>query len=205
VQSTFALSCGLSFVTNGAGARSEGFDLQTSVRPIRPLTVTFNAAYTNSRYLEAVTAPKPATGKLFNPGDSLAVPKWQISASAQWDTTIFNHLAYARLDYQYQSKFNAIVTAGTSAYSPFTAIAPARDLFNARAGIHVRDGVEINIFALNLFDSKDQAGNGNTANAGIGKTTCNNVACTSYVGFTPFVQQAYWRPREIGIQANYRF
>ena len=205
VQSTFALSCGLSFVTNGAGARSEGFDLQTQLRPIRPLTLTFNAAYTNSRYLEAVTAPAPATGKLFNAGDSLAVPKWQISASAQYDWDIFNRGAYARLDYQYQSGFNAIGTAGTSAYSPFTAVAPARDLFNARAGIRVTDGLEINIFALNLLDTKDKAGNGNTANAGNGKTTCNNVTCSSYVGFTPFVQQAYWRPREIGIQANYRF
>jgi outer membrane receptor protein involved in Fe transport len=205
VQSTFALSCGLSFVTNGGGARSEGFDLQTQFRPISPLTLTFNAAYTNSRYLEAVTAPKPATGKLYNAGDNLAVPKWQISASAQYDTEIYNHGVYARIDYQYQSKFNATGTAGTSAYNPFTAVAPARDLFNARAGVRVRDDFEVNVFALNLFDSKDQAGNGATANAGNGRSTCNNVACSSYVGFTPFVQQAYWRPREIGIQANYRF
>ena len=199
VQSTFTLACGLSFVTNGAGARSEGVDLQVQYRPIAPLTLSLNAAYTNSRYLENVTAPAPSTGRLFNAGDKLAVPPIQISASAQYSWDIFGHDAYARLDYQYQSSYHRIGSAGTSAFTPFQFTVSPRDVFNARIGVNF-DRLEVNVFSNNLLDGKDTI-----ENAGNGKTTCNNVACSSYVGFNPFVNQAYQRPREIGVQANYRF
>jgi iron complex outermembrane receptor protein len=206
VQATIPISCGFNFVSNGAGARSEGVDLQTTFRPIRALTLTVNASYTNARYLTAIAGPNPSAvpNPVFNAGDGFNLPKWQASASAQYDRELFGpYNGYARLDFQWQDAYLNGPSYGSSNYNPFTRNAPAQSLLNMRVGVR-RGDLEANVFVNNLADSRAQIGN-----SGNGKTVCNAATggpnCNTYASWTPFVSSAYQRPRSFGVQANYRF
>ena len=205
VQATIPI-CGFNFVSNGAAARSEGFDLQSSYRPINPLTLNFNASYTNARYLTPIAGPNPSAVPfpVFKAGDGFGIPKWQVSASAQWDQDLgASYDGYLRLDYQWQDAYVSGGSYGTSNFNPFTRQAPAQSQLNLRVGLR-RQNAELNVFVNNLTNNRAMIGN-----AGNGKTTCNATTggpdCTVYTNWTPFVSPSYQRPRTIGVQANYSF
>jgi outer membrane receptor protein involved in Fe transport len=204
IQSAITLTCGQGFVLNGGKARSEGFDFQGQYRPIQPLTVSLNVGYDNAYYVDPVAGPRgPGIGPpAVNAGDHFPVPKWQVSASINYVAQITSTLdSYLQLDYQWQSGYVQPGSFGVAAYSPFTLRVAGTDVVNARLGFRF-DKVDLNVFANNLLDGNDKIGN-----AGIGKTQCNALdrSCTAYNNFNPFVNQLYQRPREIGVQANYRF
>jgi outer membrane receptor protein involved in Fe transport len=208
IQATIPLSCGFNFVMNGGKARSEGFDLQMQFKPIQPLTLTLNAAYTNARYIDQVAGPKPGAGVpiSINAGDGFSIPPWQVSFSAQYNTALTATIdGYLRLDYQWQSDYKNGFSYGTSSFNPFTYHADSQDLLNARLGVRF-DNIDLNIFANNLLNSRDELGK-----AGIGRTACSNAVatrtpqCTTYTTYNPFVAKTYQRPRVLGVQANYRF
>lgn len=205
IQSTFTVpGCAQTFVQNGAKARSEGVDLQAQFRPVRPLTIGMNLGYTNARYLEAVAGPRgnvPGVPPSINKGDHFAVPKWQLSMSAQLDFTLASLNMYVRGDYQWQSKYTGPGTFGVASYNPFTLNVPSRDQLNARLGVTF-DRLDVNVFAFNVLDSKDQIGNSGNGISGCAATSQN---CSVFTLYQPFVNQGVVRPREVGVQANYRF
>ena len=93
----------------------------------------------------------------------------------------------------------------------FTAQVSKLGLPNVASGASFQQSVrDLNVFSNNLLNSYEKIGN-----AGIGVSQCNAaiLACTttsnngapSYGNFNPFVNQNYTRPREVGVQANYRF
>ncbi len=177
---------------NGGKARSEGFDLQMQFKPIQPLTLTLNAAYTNARYIDQVAGPKPGANVpiSINAGDGFSIAPWQVSFSAQYEREITASVnGYLRLDYQWQSDYKNGFSYGTSSFNPFTYHADSQDLLNARLGVRF-DQVDVNVFANNLLNSHDRLGN-----AGIGRTACSNAAatrtpqCTTYTNYNPFVSQ----------------
>jgi outer membrane receptor protein involved in Fe transport len=209
VQATVPISCGFNFVMNGGRARSEGFDLQSQFRPFQALTLTANASYTNARYIDPVAGPNPAVkvANSINAGDGFSIPKWQASASAQYETALAGaYTGYARLDYQWQDAYLQGSGLGTGGFNPNTYHVQSQSLLNTRIGIR-RDGVEFNIFINNLTDARAQLGN-----AGNGHTVCAastaaapNPNCATYATDNPFVSIAIQRPRTVGAQANYRF
>jgi outer membrane receptor protein involved in Fe transport len=206
VQATVPISCGFNFVMNGGAARSDGFDLQTTFRPIDPLTLTLNASYTNARYLQAVAGPNPnvVVAHSINAGDGFGIPKWQTSASAEYDRHLWgDYDGYIRLDHQWQDAYLNGTSYGTSSFNPFTYHVQAQQTLNLRIGVR-RDAMEINIFSNNITDAHAQLGN-----AGNGKGVCNSSLggpnCTVYVTDNPFVSEAFQRPRTVGAQINYRF
>ena len=73
---------------------------------------------------------------------------------------------------------------------------------NFRAGRTYRD-IDVSVFARNLTDSHQAQGNAGNGVAGCQIT--GGTGCTVFNNFNPFVAQAYQRPREVGVQANYRF
>jgi hypothetical protein len=128
---------------------------------------------------------------------------WQLAIGARYDHDIFNLPSYLRLDYQFQGAYKTGSSFGTGNYVPFTRDVQESDQVNVRAGV-VWKNWDLNAYANNLLDSRQKVGN-----AGIGQTGCStaagNQACTTYSLFNPFVNQAYQKPRTIGVQANYRF
>jgi iron complex outermembrane receptor protein len=206
VQATVPISCGFNFVMNGGRARSEGFDLQTSFRPVQPLTLSVNASYTNARYLDPVAGPNPKVqvAPSINAGDGFNIPKWQVSASGQYDTPLAGpYSGYLRLDYQWQDAYLTGTSYGTASFNPYTYHAPAQSLVNTRVGVR-RDALEVSFFVNNLLGSRTMIGN-----SGNGKTVCNATTggpnCSVFVTYSPLVNTSYQRPRAFGLQANYRF
>jgi iron complex outermembrane receptor protein len=202
VQATIPLSCGFNFVMNGGAARSEGFDLQTQWRPIPALTLGANASYTNARYIDGVAGPNPQPGikPSINPGDGFNIPPWQVSASAEYTHALTAKVnGYLRGDYQLLSSYLNGTSFGTSSYNFFTRNVPAVSYVNARLGARF-EAFDINVYANNLLDYRQQLGN-----AGVGRVGCKDEQCAGYTTFTPFVSQGYQAPRTVGLQVNYRF
>jgi outer membrane receptor protein involved in Fe transport len=215
VQSTVVIGgCGQSFVINGGRARSEGVDLQAQFRPINPLTLTLNVGYDDAWYIDPVRGPQGGGTSTAlptqNAGDPIGVPPWQISGSAEYAFTLGKFDAYVRADDQWQGAYANGPSFGVSQYNPYTRYVGAQNILNARAGLRL-DSWDVNLFALNLLDSRQKVGN---AGNGIGACSAPNLAtgsqgggpgCATHATWTPFVQQVYQRPRVVGIQANYRF
>jgi outer membrane receptor protein involved in Fe transport len=204
IQSSITLTCGQGFVINGGKARSEGVDFQGQYRPIQPLTLSLNVGYDNARYIDPVAGPRglvPGVAPSINAGDHFAIPKWQVSASVDYDVKIGDIDGYARVDYQWQDGYTQPGTFGVAAYNPFTLRVGSRDYWNARVGARFA-AWDLNVFVNNVLNGRDKIGN-----AGNGKTQCVATSrdCSIYNNFNPFVNQVVQRPREFGVQANYRF
>jgi outer membrane receptor protein involved in Fe transport len=212
IQSAITLTCGQGFVENGKGARSQGFDFQGQWRVIDPLVVSVNVGYDEAKYIDPVAGPKgPGIGpNAVNGGDPFPVAPWQVSLSAAYDTKLFDKYdAYLQVDYQWSSAYRQPGSFGVASWNPYILNVGAVDNVSARLGTRFAKW-DLNVFANNLLDSSEKIGN-----AGVGITQCiaTNFACTAtsnnggsaFNSFNPFVNQLYTRPREMGVQANYRF
>jgi iron complex outermembrane receptor protein len=206
IQATLTIpGCGLTFVQNGGRAQSRGFDLQTQYRPISPLSLGFNLSYTDAKYIDPVAGPKGAVAGVapsINAGDHFAIPQWQFSASGQYDFGLFNRNLYIRGDYQYQGGYTQPGSFGVAVYNPYTLRVPSWDVLSLRGGITFAKW-DMNVYANNVINKFQKLGN---AGAGIsGCQPASGPSCSSFTVYNPFVTQNYVRPREIGVQANYRF
>jgi outer membrane receptor protein involved in Fe transport len=212
IQSAITLTCGQGFVENGKGARSQGFDFQGQWRPIDPLTLSLNVGYDEAKYIDPVAGPRgPGIGpNAVNGGDPFPVPPWQVSASAAYDTMLLGKYdTYLQLDYQWSSSYRAPGSFGVASWNPYVLNVTSVDNVSGRLGTRFKNW-DLNVFANNLLNRQEKVGN-----AGVGITQCiaTNLACTAtsnnggsaFNSFNPFVNQLYTRPREVGIQANYRF
>ena len=211
IQVTLTIpGCGLTFVQNGGRAQSRGFETQIQYRPIAPLNLGFSLSYTDAKYLDPVAGPKGLVAGVLPSilaGDHFAIPNLQFNTSAQYDFDAFSHGMYVRADYQFQGGFTNPGSYGVAVYNPFTRYVGSWDTINLRAGVNFASW-DLNIYSNNVANKFQRLGN---AGNGIGgcaaaPSTFASPGCTSFSTYTPFVTgQSYQRPREIGIQANYRF
>jgi outer membrane receptor protein involved in Fe transport len=141
-----------------------------------------------------------------NAGDHFAVPVLQFTLGGQYDFNVLNQDLYVRADYQFQGGYANPGSYGVAVYNPFTRYVGSWDTLNLRGGVNFRSW-DLNLYANNVFNKFQRLGN-----AGNGMSGCAaapsvyaSPACTSFSVYSPFVSQSYQRPREIGIQANYRF
>jgi outer membrane receptor protein involved in Fe transport len=181
-QLTIALTCGSSYVTNAGGAASKGFDVQSQFR-FAGLTISPSVAYTDAEYTQDVPIPG-SVNFLVKKGMFLPAPKWQAAIVAQYDFRVFDHSAYLRGDYEYQSDYIR-TNVGQAGYDPITAVGSQTHIVNARAGFTMR-GYEISAFVNNLADSQDLLNVGHGA-------------------LSPLVTATSFRPREVGMQFVYRY
>jgi outer membrane receptor protein involved in Fe transport len=214
IQSTLSIpGCGQTFVQNGGKARSQGVDVQAQFRPVSPLTLTLNLGYTDAKYVDPVAGPRGLVAGVapsINAGDPFPIPKWQVSLSAVYNRNLFGFDTYLRGDYQWQSAYDGPGSFGVATYNPFQRHVPSRDVLNARFGVRLNNW-DVNLFANNLLDSRAKLAAPTNVGAGVGITGCplpsagGTAACAGFSNFNPFVNQPYQRPREVGVQANYRF
>ena len=207
VQLTVAIpGCGPTFIQNAGTARSEGMDLQAQGRIIGGLTANLAFGYTNARYTETGSGPKPANGSpataVVNKGDKFPVPVWTSSLGVQYDFTLLGgNKSYVRADWQHASKYLGGLGPGVNSYAPDIRNRPPTDQVNARIGLTLAR-YDVMIFANNLLDSRD------TLIRGGGRSGCTpntDAACTTFSTFNPFTSITTFRPRTIGVQLNYRY
>ena len=146
-------------VINGGDARARGLELEVTAIPIRGVTLTGNAAYTDMQY----TRVDPL---LRSPVDGTFVvqyiPKYTANLSAMYhgpDAIVGDAHLNARLD----ASFNSATWAGSNARSALNLAAriPSRWVFNGRAGLAgFKMGgaeAEIAVFGKNLLNNKRKA------------------------------------------------
>ena len=200
--------CGQGFVSNAGQARSQGFDLQAQARLFGGLSAIFNVGYTDAKYTETALGPAPTTGTattravLVTKGDTFPLPDWQLNVGLEYEFTLGGRFdSYLRADYSWASGYNRTSGPGSSGYAPDIRQADAADLLNLRAGVRV-SGVDVNVFVNNALNSKDQL------NLTGGRSACvagTGAECGNFRTYTPFLLTSTGRPREIGVQAAYRF
>jgi outer membrane receptor protein involved in Fe transport len=128
-----------------------------------------------------------------------------MSYGAQYDFVMGNGLdSYVRLDGTYQHRYSSGATFGSSGYGAnyFLRENPTREQLNLRAGVRLYNGLDINVFVLNVLnEDKLIAGFGD----GRGACSATSQNCSVYTTYNPFVAQTFQTPRRIGLQVNYKF
>jgi|SRR6185437_3710293 len=134
---------------SGGRAKGEGVDLQLTVRPLRPLSVTLSGSYNNS-YYEDDSAAHLA-------GDRIDfVPRWTTGAAAEYDFLwVAGVGGRLHLDYQYTGSWsvalrNQLATATGAVYSDSYGLVNGR--LAALFGLW-----EVSLFGQNLSDQDRRA------------------------------------------------
>ena len=151
-QSVFLPSCAIQFTDNLGEARSRGFDLQATIRPVRAVTLDAAVGYTDAVYTSSTAFA--ANRIIVSKGDSLGNPPWTVSLGAQYDFPAFGKDFYVRADYQYTAKRQRPVpnqNPDNRGFDPALVAADATNFVNLRAGFDA-GGANFSLFVNNLFD-----------------------------------------------------
>jgi outer membrane receptor protein involved in Fe transport len=180
------LRCGQIYTINAGRAVSKGFDVQALSR-LGPFSASLSVSYTDAKYTEGFSQATPAGPTIIvNKGDELGSPDWQISLGLQYDVQIAGRYnAYIRGDYQYNGLYKRGVGPGASGYNAFSYKGQATRYASFRAGVTVKK-VDVSAFINNAFNSTDPLNLGNA-------------------NLSPLITASTFRPREIGLQATYRY
>ena len=197
---TLGGGCGQVFSINSGTARSQGVDLEAQARLFAGLTTAVAFGYTDAKYVETATVGTgPTAPVVVTAGQKFVQPPWSLSVSTRYDFKVDDKNAYIRLEDRYSAQYIRNVP-GTTAYSPDTAKGAPRNLVYLRAGVEFR-GVDFNLFVNNV-------GNYHHGNKNGGRSGCSGTTgdlCTTYTNFNPLISMEAPRPREIGLQASYRY
>jgi iron complex outermembrane recepter protein len=195
-------NCGLQFTDNLGTAVAKGFDFQAEANLGAGFTFEFTAGYTNARFT------KTSLGNIAVEGDAIAgnaainyspgtSPPWSLTAGPQYSFKVFEHEAFARLDWEYASRnpwLAPVQDPRSSQYdSGFSYTLPATSYTSFRSGVKLH-GWDISAFCDNLFN----------------KFPVINYAQTQIDPFNPAgpprpqENDFTWRPRTFGITAAFR-
>ena len=185
-------ACGISYTFNGGGAVSNGFDFALQAIPVEHLRVDLSVAYANAKYTSTVYDGLGHV--LLQNGDQVGFlpfvhAPWDVDTAANYEVPLTgSQKAHARIEYRYHSRnpgpfLNQITTSPN--YQPQEAQDPATQLVNARVGWSM-DRIDLSLYCNNVLNSHpllDRYGQ----------------AITEAVTYGTF------RPRTIGVTANYAF
>ena len=128
-------------VSNAAGVRSKGVEIETSLRPIRGLDISAAATYNVARYTDA-TADATLRGKQIT-----SAPEWTVNGAVSYEYDRGNIHPFGSVGASYRSSVNT-----GSALLP-QMVERAVTIVNGRVGIRLAsDKIELSLFANNLFD-----------------------------------------------------
>ncbi len=175
--------CNLSYIDNLGSARSRGFDLSLTARPVPALTLGVAVSYTDAKYTRDVPVAPPLF--IVRNGDTLGNRPWTIYLNGQFDFALGSGEAYVRADYSYASRNKQAPFPDRVDFDPAIPRPPETHLVSVRAGSKF-DGLDISLFVENLFDSK--------TNFGLSRDTSSS----------PIFYGSSFRPRTIGLTLSYR-
>lgn len=149
IQTGFVLpTCGFSFSGNAGSATSKGVELDFTVRPFDGVTLNASGSFTDAT-LESDSPPGNGVGG--RKGDRLpGIPRWSGQAGIQYDFTLRERGGFARIDGRYLSGYFNRFPGSTSAAEPGGDFA----VFDARFGLDVSSNVQAELFASNIFNTK---------------------------------------------------
>jgi outer membrane receptor protein involved in Fe transport len=186
MQFNETLSCGFGIIQNAADVVSKGAEVQATGR-IGPVTLDANVGYDDAAYAKAV---KNSAGTVIqNKGDNVGVPDWTVSLDGQYDFRALDNPGYFRLDYTYTGKYMRSSGPGTTAFNALTTNGQTTQIWNARLGYTFRK-VDWSLFVQNLTNSQ---------------TFISESGGATVTSDSGRVNGTSFRPRTIGVQANYRF
>jgi outer membrane receptor protein involved in Fe transport len=184
---------GLPYIANAGQAIVNGFDLALQALVTDNLRVNLSAGYSNA-YFDETVFNSPGSPLVVS-GDKVGYPPqvnppWDIDATANYDYPLPNSAKlYLRAEDQYHSHnpgpFRTQLAAGPG-YFPELAADPATNLVNVRLG-YVRDKVDVSLFMNNALNSDPL----------LGKFLWSSSS--ALVAYDTF------RPRTVGLTANYKF
>ena len=187
-QAIYVPACGIQYTTNVGDAVSKGFDFQAELHPTHALTLEASVGYTNAQYsADATDALSGAVLAL--KGDALDATPWTVTVGAQYDFTLMGKDAFVRADYEFNSRRDRPLPeedAGTTYFDPGLVPDPATNLVSIRGGATIGT-LDLALFVDNLFNAHPQL-DLNHQDSG-----------------TALYEATTFRPRTIGISANYRY
>ncbi len=203
IQQYLSETCGpYAFGTNAGNAVSDGFDLQLRAILTPELRLDLNAGYVNAYYTENayepanVAPPSPST-LIVGQGDKVGilpqvVAPWNINATLTYEVPVNGtdkfHASATTL-YTSQSPGPFInQNVGSLNYYPLETPDPATHMYNARAG-YTTGKLDVTCFINNIFNNTPA----------LSLYTPNNTPGYNLISYTTF------RPRTIGVTANYSF
>lgn len=133
-----------SAIGNAGGLRSQGVEATIALKPTRSLSLSASGAYTDGYFTDYVSGTTIYTNtRLPNS------PDWSGTAAVDYDRPVSTALRVrAHADYAYRSAYWTVV--GQPSYS----FVPAYGLANARLSfVGEKTGVEVGVYARNLFDT----------------------------------------------------
>lgn len=159
--------CAYQYTANLGRAVSRGFDAEATLHVGYGIDVDTSFGFNDTHFTTASEAGTSGGALLARPGDTLGQPgtsgepdwKWQIGA--QWTRPEYgwpfrNARPYARADYQYVGPPKGTQTFRdplTASYDPGYARTAAINDVSLRAGLLMRGGVTLSVFADNLLDA----------------------------------------------------
>jgi outer membrane receptor protein involved in Fe transport len=174
-------SCAIQFTDNLGNARSRGFDLQVTARPVTGLSLDVAVGYTKAEYTS--TTQFAANRIIVSKGNSLGSEPWTVAVGAQYD---FSNL-YLRGDYLYTARRTGVVPSEdprNRGYDPENRPPDAVTLVNLRAGAFIGDA-NVSLFVDNLFDKAPLRSRGHS-------------------GDTFLFTESTVRPRTMGLTVSFR-
>ena len=175
---TLNASTGLSEEYNLPKINSEGFELETSARPIPDLQLRFGGGYTYAVYREGENTGINIAGNTVE-----ETPKWSFTASADYK---FYENEFGQLTMHVDG--NGVSKQFYDALNSVPAEEPGYTLWNARlTGMNTSGNTSVSLWVQNMFDRHYFTSIFNT---------------DSSLGFS-YAQRGW--PRTYGLQATYRF
>jgi outer membrane receptor protein involved in Fe transport len=180
IQQSIALpNCGYGYTGNSGKARSKGFELALSARPVEQLTFGLNAGYTDAHITEEGPGSPQAVGS-----NVYQVPDWTGSLNIEYAAPMYgDYEGFARTDYSY--------TGSSLSANNDPINGRERDayrLLDARLGVR-KGAYEVALFGKNLTNEHANLAD----NISIG---------AEYPGRPRLVVN---RPRTIGVEVRARF
>lgn len=193
IQSTVVLACGLSYTANLGVADSNGFDLALKALVTEQLRYELNVGYADAHYIDDAYSPSGAPLALRGEAVqalSLVNPPWDVSTAANYQIPLSRgDNIYLRAQYLYHSRTTRpLITQVPSSpsYAPLDVPDPPTHLANARVG-YTRNRWDVALYVNNLFNSHPLLG-------AYQDTPTSNL-----------VTHGTFRPRTVGLSANYQF
>lgn len=193
-QLVIAAPCGIDYVGNLGHAAINGFDMSVRALLTPQLRIDAKVAYTNAYYTETTVSGGVTT---VQEGDKIGflpqvIAPWNVVVATEYRIPLPNSdTVHMRVEYQYNSENpgpfqNGIV--GGANYVPLDRPDPATNLFNSRIG-YTTGKLDMSLFANNVFNSHPLLG-----------------TLSYFPVSTPYrIQNSTFRPRTLGIAANYSF
>jgi outer membrane receptor protein involved in Fe transport len=209
-QNVYLPACGEQFTANLGKAKSEGGDLDISFRPIEPLTLDLQAAYTDARLTKTScagtfefngTACAGGDGTTALPiasnGDALLGAPWTFTSSAEYVFPEWQERKpYLRFDYQHSTAQKSLLQGQDTRNALFDQTLPGLPVINnlsARAGVRF-NGIDLSVYGNNLTNSNPLEFEARDIATGPG------VPASDLLYFGRGV-----RPRTIGITGTYHY